>query len=108
MQTKNTVSTKLKKNDQVMVISGKEKGKTGRILTLDLQKGRVVVEGVNMVKKAVRRKSQEDRGGIMEIEGSLHISNVMLVDKSGKPTRVGYKFEKNQKQRISVRTGDVL
>ncbi|NCN04691.1 MAG: 50S ribosomal protein L24 [Spirochaetales bacterium] len=108
MQNKNTVSTKLKKNDQVMVISGKEKGKTGRILSIDLEKGRVVIESVNMVKKAVRKKKQEDRGGIMEIEGSLHISNVMLVDKSGKPTRVGYKFEKNEKARVSVRTGEVL
>jgi large subunit ribosomal protein L24 len=108
MQEQNTVSTKLKKNDQVMVVSGKEKGKTGRILSLDLIKGRVIVEGVNMVKKAVKKKNQEDRGGIMDIEGSLHISNVMLVDKSGKPTRVGYKFDKNQKTRISVRTGEAL
>lgn len=108
MQNKNTVSTKLKKNDQVMVISGKDKGRTGRILSIDLKKGRVIVEGLNMVKKAIRRKSQEDRGGIMEIEGSIHISNVMLVDKTGKPTRVGYKFDKNQKTRVSVRTGEEL
>lgn len=102
------VSTKLKKNDQVMVISGKEKGKVGRILSLDLKKGRVVVEGVNMVKKAVRRKRQEDRGGIIEVEGSLHISNVMIVDKSGKPTRIAYRKDNTTKIRLAVRTGDEL
>ncbi|KGE70679.1 50S ribosomal protein L24 [Spirochaeta lutea] len=108
MQNKTTVNTKLKKNDLVMVVSGKEKGKTGRILKLDLNKGRVIVEGVNMVKKAVRRKDQNDRGGIMEIEGSIHISNVMAVDKSGKPTRLTFTLDNGKKVRTSVRTGEAL
>lgn len=102
------ISTKLKKNDQVIVISGKHKSKTGRILSIDAEKGRVVVEGVNMVKKAIRKRKAEDRGGIMEVEAALHISNVALVDKSGKPVRAGYKFNKDQKVRVSVRSGEEL
>jgi large subunit ribosomal protein L24 len=108
MQNTDIVKTKLKKNDLVMVISGKEKGKTGRILKLDLKKGRVVIEGVNMVKKAVRRKDQNDRGGIIEIEGSVHISNVQAIDKNGKPTRLTYKLGGGEKVRSSARTGEAL
>jgi large subunit ribosomal protein L24 len=100
--------TKLKKNDQVMVISGREKGKTGRILRLDLKNGRVVVEGVNMVKKAVRKKNQNDRGGIMDIEAPLHISNVQLVTKAGKTTRAAMKIEGGKKIRVSAKTGEAL
>jgi len=101
-------NTKLKKNDQVTVISGKEKGKIGRILKIDTKNNRVLVEGINMVKKAVRKKSQNDRGGIIEVEASLHISNVQILDKNGKPTRITYKIEGDAKTRVSVTTGDKL
>lgn len=103
-----TTSTKLKKNDQVIVISGKEKGKVGRILRIDTKNNRVLVEGVNMVKKAVRKKNQNDRGGIIEVEATLHISNVQIVDKNGKPTRITYKVEGDKKVRVAVNTGDKL
>lgn len=101
-------NTKLKKNDQVTVISGKEKGKTGRILKIDTKNNRVLVEGVNLVKKAMRKKNQNDRGGIIEVEASLHISNVQILDKNGKPTRITYKIEGDEKSRVSVNTGDKL
>lgn len=101
-------NTKLKKNDQVVVISGKEKGKTGRILKIDTKSNRVLVEGVNMVKKAVRKKSQNDRGGIIEVEASLHLSNVQILDKNGKPTRITYKIDGDTKTRVSVNTGDKI
>ena len=101
-------TTRIKKNDQVMVISGNEKGKTGRVLRLDREKGRVFIEGVNMRKKAMRRKSEQDQGGIIEIEGSVALSNVMVVGKDGKPSRVGYRFENGEKVRYAKRTGEAL
>lgn len=106
--SKNVYKKKLKKNDQVKVVAGREKGKTGRILRIDLKNGRVLVEGINMVKKAVRKKNQQDRGGIMDIEAPLHISNVMLVGKSGKATRAAYKIEGDKKVRVSAKTGEAL
>lgn len=101
-------STKLKKNDQVMVIAGKEKGKVGKILRIDTKTSRVLIEGVNLVKKAVRKKNANDRGGIIEVEATIHISNVQIVDKSGKPTRITYKIEGDDKVRVAANTGDKL
>ena len=101
-------STKLKKNDQVMVIAGKEKGKVGKVLRIDTKTSRVLIEWVNLVKKAVRKKSQNDRGGIIEVEATIHISNVQFVGKDGKPTRITYKTEGDDKVRVAVTTGDKL
>lgn len=100
--------TKLKKDDQVVVITGREKGKTGRILRIDLKKGQVVVEGVNMVKKAVRKKNQNDRGGIVDIEAPLNLSNVQIVGKNGKGTRIAFKKDGDKKVRVSAKTGEAL
>ncbi|WP_028974519.1 50S ribosomal protein L24 [Spirochaeta cellobiosiphila] len=102
------VKTKLKKNDMVKVLSGKDKGKTGKILKIDREKERVVVEGINVVKKTVKPKSAQEKGGIIEIEAALHISNVALMTKKGEPTRIGFKTEKGKKVRFSKKTGDVL
>lgn len=102
------INTKLKKDDQVTVISGKEKGKVGRILKIDTKNNRVLVEGVNMVKKAMRKKNQNDRGGIIEVEATLHISNVQILDKNGKPTRITYEVDGDTKSRVSVNTGDKI
>ena len=105
---KEKIKTKLKKDDTVKVLTGKEKGKTGRILRVDRENGRVLVHGLNLVKKAVRKKSQQDKGGIIEIEAPIHISNVSLVTKSGQTTRIGYKFEDGKKVRIARKTGEVI
>ncbi len=105
---KEKIKTKLKKDDTVKVLSGKEKGKTGRILKIDTVNGRVLVQGLNLVKKAVRKKSQQDKGGIIEIEAPIHISNVALVTKSGQTTRIGYKFEDGKKVRIARKTGEEI
>jgi large subunit ribosomal protein L24 len=83
---------KLKKEDNVQIIAGKDKGKQGRILKILRDKDRVVVEGRNMVKKTQKRRSQQDRGGIAEVEAALHASNVMIVCKKCGPTRIGYKL----------------
>ena len=105
---KEKIKTKLKKDDTVKVLTGKEKGKTGRILKIDAANGRVLVQGLNLVKKAVRRKSQQDKGGIIEIEAPIHISNVSLVTKGGQTTRIGYKIEDGKKVRIARKTGEVI
>ncbi len=90
------------------VISGSDKGKRGRVLRVDSEKGRVLVEGVHVIKKAVRPNPQRNiKGGIAEQEASIHISNVMLVD-GGKKTRVGYKFDGNSKVRIARTTGSEI
>lgn len=100
--------TKLKKNDQVKIISGKDRGKTGRILSIDRIRGRVVVEGANMVKKTKRRRSEQDQGGIIEIEAPIHISNVMAIAKNGKTSRIGIVMKGNEKHRIAKKTGEEL
>lgn len=100
--------TKLKKNDNVIVIAGKDKGKTGRILRIEHGSHRVVVEGVNLVKKAVRKRRQNDRAGIIEVEAPLDVSNVMAVTKSGQPSRVGIKIDGDRKVRYLKKTGEEL
>lgn len=100
--------TKLKKNDNVIVIAGKDKGKTGRILRIDHGGRRVVVEGINLVKKAMRKRRQNDRAGIIEIEASLDVSNVMAVTKNGQPSRVGIKIDGDRKVRYLKKSGEEL
>ena len=100
--------TKLRKDDTVIVIAGKDKGKTGRVLRIDRIRGRIVVEGVNMVKKAQRARSQNEQGGIIEVESALHISNVMYLGKDGKGTRLGYRLQDDRKQRYTKRGGETI
>ena len=102
------MNTKLKKNDLVRILTGKDKGKQGRILEIDTDKGRVLVEGLNMKKKTVRPRNQQEKGGIIEVEGYLHISNVMVLGKDGKTTRLGYKFEDGKKVRVAKTTGEAI
>jgi large subunit ribosomal protein L24 len=104
---------KLKKDDTVRVIAGKDKGKNGRILRLLRNKARpghvrVLVEGLNIVKKAKKARSQQDRGGIIEIEAPLDVSNVMIVCKKCGPTRIGYKGDGKAKKRVCKKCGEAL
>jgi large subunit ribosomal protein L24 len=99
---------KLKKEDTVEVITGKDKGKRGRILKILRDKDRAVVEGLNIVKKAQKKRKQQDRGGIIEIEAALHASNLMIVCKKCGPTRIGYRFDGDKKIRICKKCGEVL
>ena len=100
---------KIKKGDKVVVIAGKDKGKTGEVLRVLPKDSRVLVQGVNMVKRHTR-PAMGQPGGIVEKEGTIHISNVAHIDpKSNKPTRVGYKeLEGGRKVRIARRSGEVL
>ena len=99
---------KLKKEDTVEIIAGKDKGKRGRILKILRDKDRVVVEGANIVKKTKKRKNQQDRGGIIEIEAALHYSNVAIVCKKCGPTRIGYKIDGDNKIRVCRKCGEAL
>ena len=99
---------KIKKGDSVQVITGNDKGKIGRVIKVFLNRDRVVVESVNIVKKHTRPTQDNPQGGIIEKEASIHISNVMMVA-SGKPTRVGYKtLEDGRKVKFAKTTGEVI
>ena len=99
---------KIKKGDSVIVITGKDKGKTGNVLSILKDKDRVVVQGVNIIKRH-RKATQESPGKIEEIEASVHISNVSHVDpENGKPTRVKFEFKDGLKKRMSVVSGSLL
>lgn len=110
MQTKMKHKIKLKKGDTVMVISGNYKGKTGRVLSVDAESERLLVEGVNMVKRHTKPNAKNNKGGIIKQESSLNISNLMLVDpKTSKPTRVGRKLnDKGKLVRYSKKSGEEL
>jgi len=99
---------KIKKEDTVQIITGKDKGKRGRILKILRDKDRIIVEGANLVKKAKKRRNQQDRGGIIELEASIHSSNVQIVCKKCGPTRIGYKVEGKDKVRICRKCKEAL
>jgi large subunit ribosomal protein L24 len=97
----------IRKNDNVMVISGNARGKTGKVLKVYPEKNRVIIEGVNIIKRHSRPSQRNPQGGIVQKEAPIHISNVMLLDpKSGQPTRVGTKLVKDattgKKTRVRV------
>lgn len=98
----------IKKNDTVKVLSGKEKGRTAKVIAVNPKDETVILQGVNMVSKAMKRRSEQDKGGISQIEAPLHVSKVALVAKDGKPTRVGFRVENGKKVRYSKRTNEVL
>ncbi len=100
----------VRKGDQVVVISGNQKGKSGRILEVDRKKERALVEGVNLISVHTKPNAQYPEGGIIKKEGPIHVSNLLHVDpKDGKPCRIGYKVEDNgTKVRISKRSGEVI
>src|SRR5215469_4116094 len=100
---------KIRKGDKVVVITGKDKGKTGEVLRVEPKEARVVVQGVNMVKRHTK-PAMGNPGGIVEKEATIHISNVAHIDpKSNLPTRVGYKtLQDGRKVRVAKRSGEVL
>ena len=102
------LATPIRKNDNVLVIAGKDRGKTGRVLRVDPKSERVFVEGLNIVKRHQRpRPGSTDPGGVIEKEGPIHISNVMLLDpQDNKPTRVGILREDGKRFRVAKRTGN--
>jgi large subunit ribosomal protein L24 len=102
------VKYKIKKDDTVKVVCGKDKGKTGKVVKVEREKGRVIVQGINIVKKAQKPKSQNEKGGIINIEAAMDASNVMVVCKKCGPTRVGFKVDGKEKRRICKKCGDTI
>ena len=103
-------AAKIRRDDEVVVISGKDRGKTGRVLEVDPKAERVFVEGLNIVKRHQRpRPGSTDPGGVIEKPGPIHISNVMLIDPSdSKPTKVAIVREDGKRFRVAKRTGNRL
>lgn len=100
---------KIKSGDLVQVIAGNHKGAQGKVLRVDLEKNRAVVEGVNMVSKHTKPSAASPQGGIVKKEAPIHVSNLALVDpKTKTPTRVGFKVEGDTKVRISKKSNQVL
>jgi large subunit ribosomal protein L24 len=106
------MALKIRRDDMVRVITGKDRGKTGRVLRVDPKKEKVYVEGVNIVKRHTRPRTLRDTqrsqelGGIVEKEGPVHVSNVMLIDPdSGEPTRVSIKREGARRVRVAKKSG---
>ena len=101
---------KIKKNDTVVVLTGEDKGKTGKVLKVLVDKQRAIVEGVNMVNKSAKPSAKNPQGGFVKQEASIHISNISLIDPtSGKPTRVAMKVnEEGKKVRIAKKSGEEI
>ncbi len=109
------MALRIKTDDEVLVISGKDRGKKGKVLRVDPKKDKVFVEGLNIVKRHQRPQQvagaqrPEQVGGVIEKEGPIHISNVMLLDpKDGKPTRVGVEVQDGKRFRVARRSGNRL
>ena len=99
----------IKKNDTVVVLAGQDKGKTGKVLKVLVEKNRALVEGVNMVSKSTKPSAQNPQGGIVKQEAPIHISNVSLIDpKSGKATRIRVEHEGKNVKRISKKSGEEI
>lgn len=100
---------KIHKDDTVEVLAGKDKGKRGTVVRVLTKKDAVIVSGVNIVKKAMKKRRQQDQGGIVEIEAPLNISNVGIIcKKCGRPTKIGYKIDGDKKVRVCRKCGDIL
>ena len=100
---------KLKKGDQVQIMSGKDRGKRGAILRIFPKISKILVEGANMMKRHRKAKNENEKGERVEIAVPLHVSNAMLVDqKTGKPGRIGYKHNGKEKLRVSKKSGETI
>ena len=99
---------KIKKGDKVVVITGRDKGKTGEVLKVFREENRLLVQGVHMVKRH-QRQTMQVQGGIIEKEATIHVSNVAHIDpKTQKPTRVGYRMDGERKIRVARRSGEAI
>jgi large subunit ribosomal protein L24 len=100
-------SLKIRKGDTVRVITGKDKDKEGKVLSVNVKKNAVIVEGVNMVTKHQKPSAANQQGGIISMEAPINISNVMYLHK-GKPTRIGFKIDGDKKVRVAKSTGETI
>ena len=109
------MASKIRKNDKVVILAGKDKGKEGRVLSINHKNSKVIIEGLNMIKKHSKSNQANPQGGIIDRESPIHISNIAYLH-NGKPTRIGFKVEisevdgkqKRTKRRIAKSTGDII
>jgi large subunit ribosomal protein L24 len=102
------MAAKIKKGDKVILLTGKDKGRTGAVLSVFPKDERVLVEGLNMVKRHTKASQSDPSGGIKTKEAPVHLSNVANVDSNGKATRVGFRMEGDKKVRFAKTTGEVI
>jgi large subunit ribosomal protein L24 len=102
------MAAKIKKGDRVVVLTGKDKGRQGKVLRVFPQEQRVLVEGLNIVQRHTRPTQFDPQGGIKNKEAPIHASNVAIVDSQGKPSRVGFRLEGDKKVRFAKTTGEVI
>lgn len=102
------MAAKIKKGDRVILLSGKDKGRTGQVTKVLPKDNRVFVQGLNLVQRHTRPSQGDPQGGIKTKEASVHVSNVAIVDSNGKPTRVGFRIDGDKKVRIAKTTGEVI
>lgn len=103
------VKLKIKKGDQVVVLSGSDKGKKGEVLQVRPKDNKAIVQGVNIIKKHTKPSAQNPQGGILETEAPIQISNLAIVDpETGKATRVGFRLEGDKKVRFAKKSGKIL
>jgi large subunit ribosomal protein L24 len=102
------MAAKVKKGDRVVLLTGKDKGRSGSVIKVWPKEERVLVEGLNMVKRHTKPSQGDPNGGIKNKEAPVHVSNVALVDSAGKPTRVGFRMEGDKKVRFAKTTGEVI
>ena len=102
------MAAKIRKGDPVVVLTGKDKGRTGTVTKVFPKEQRVLVGGLNMVQRHTRPSQGDPQGGIKNKEAPIHVSNVALVDSKGKPTRVGFRVDGDKKVRIAKTTGEVI
>ena len=103
------IKLKIKTGDIVVVIAGEHKGQKGKILNVDREKNRAIVEGINLISKHTKPSAQNPQGGIIKKEAPIHISNLSLLDpKTGEPTKVGYEVRDGKKVRVSKKSKQVL
>ncbi len=102
------MSAKIKKGDRVVVLAGRDKGRTGNVVKVLPKDERLVVEGLNMVQRHTKPSQGDPQGGIKHKEAPLHVSNVAIVDSKGKPTRVGFRMDGDKKVRFAKTNGEVI
>jgi large subunit ribosomal protein L24 len=102
------MAAKIKKGDRVILLTGKDKGRSGQVTKVIPKEGRVVVSGLNLVQRHTKPTQADPNGGIKTKEASVHLSNVAIADSNGKPTRVGFRIEGEKKVRVAKTTGEVI